>query len=145
MNTSPRQHTEKAVSVGWLIRCATAFLVVGAACVAISTKRSRCIEKQSRKIGTRTSIGQRENELKHQAYAAVVSPKYLEAEVRHERSIWWLPRQEDILSLPLPEPESVRSHAPSSAEANLDENALRRSSGLVWKESIAYMPWSNPS
>jgi len=35
----------------------------------------------------------------------------------------------------------VRSHAPSSAEVNLDENALRRSSGLVMERvHRTYMP-----
>lgn len=142
MNTY-HQHTEKAISVGWLIRCATAFLVVGAACVGYLHQKESLHRKaeEVEKLERELRLVKRENELKHQAYAAVVSPKYLEAEVRRRALDLVAPAPEDILSLPLPEPESVRSHAPSSAEANFDENALRRSSGLVMKRvHRTYMP-----
>ena len=129
--------------MGWLIRCATAFLVVGAACVGYLHQKESLHRKaeEVEKLERELRLVKRENELKHQAYAAVVSPKYLEAEVRRRALDLVAPAPEDILSLPLPEPESVRSHAPSSAEANLDENALRRSSGLVMERvHRTYMP-----
>ena len=83
MNTY-HQHTER-ISVGWLIRCATAFGrggLCGLSPQGVVASKSRGIEKLEREL----RLVKRENELKHQAYAVAVSPKHRRRKRGDERS-----------------------------------------------------------
>jgi uncharacterized protein HemX len=112
MNTY-HQQTSKTISVGWFIRCGAVFLVVGAACVGYLFQKESLHKKaeEVEKLERELRLLKRENELRHQAYAALISPKQLELEVRRRALNLVAPQPEDILSLPLPSAESVKSQA----------------------------------
>ena len=106
MNTYHR-HTEAVISVGWLIRCAAVCLVFGASCVGFLHQKEalhhkaehvRTLERELRSI-------KRTNQLKREEFAALTSPKRLEQEVRKRQLDLVAPKPEDILSLPLPDPQ----------------------------------------
>ena len=127
MNTYHR-HTEAVISVGWLIRCAAVCLVFGASCVGFlhqkealhhKAERVRTLERELRSI-------KRSNQLQREEYAALTSPKRLEQEVRKRQLNLVAPKPEDILSLPLPDPQLVVSPSFRTGFSDKSQYSLNR-------------------
>lgn len=103
-------HTEAVISIGWLVRCASLCLVIGAASVGYLFQKEALhhkadlVDELERDLRTL----QRENELKRQEYAFLISPKYLEAEVERRQLNLVPPSPDHILSLPMPSAQMVR-------------------------------------
>lgn len=104
-------HTEAVISIGWLVRCASLCLVIGAASVGYLFQKEALhhkadvVDQLERQLRTL----QRENELRRQEYASLISPKHLEAEVERRQLNLVPPGPEHVLSLPMPNPQLVRA------------------------------------
>lgn len=104
-------HTEAVISIGWLVRCASLCLLIGAASVGYLFQKESLHHKAEtvEKLERDLRLLQRENELRRQEYATLVSPKNLEAEVERRHLDLVPPSPDHILSLPMPSVELVRA------------------------------------
>ena len=133
-------HTEAVISIGWLVRCASLCLIIGAASVGYLFQKEALHHKAEvvEKLERELRLLQRDNELKRQELAYLISPKYLEAEVVRRQLDLGVPSPDDILSLPMPHPQLVRS--------NKDGSESRRSAPHVYSKLASryytrrYMP-----
>ena len=133
-------HTEAVISIGWLVRCASLCLIIGAASVGYLFQKEALhhkadlVDRLERELRTL----ERENELRRQEYASLISPKHLEAEVQRRQLNLAPPSPDHILSLPMPPPELVH--------AKLDGRESRRRASFTHRQLASrhytrrYMP-----
>jgi hypothetical protein len=139
MNTYHR-HTEAVISIGWLIRCAAICLVFGASCVGFLHQKEalhhkaehvRTLERELRSL-------KRSNQLKQEELVALTSPQRLELEVRRRGLDLVAPKPEDILSLPLPDPQLAVG--PSKKAASPDNSRYSLSRVSYHRLNRRYLP-----
>jgi hypothetical protein len=104
-------HTEAVISIGWLVRCASLCLLIGAASVGYLFQKEALHHKAEvvEKLERELRLLQRANELKRQEYATLISPKNLEAEVERRKLDLVPPGPDHVLTLPMPAVELVRA------------------------------------
>ena len=127
MNTYHR-HTEAVISIGWLVRCAAVCLVFGASCVGYLHQKEALHHKaeEVRKLERELRTLKRSNKLKREEYAALSSPQSLQREVRKRNLDLVAPNPEDILSLPLPDPQLALGPSSQERPANRSQYTLNR-------------------